>query len=575
MKPIVALGPLVSNRIAAGEVVERPASLAKELVENAIDAGATRVEITIDGGGLDRVRVSDDGCGIPADELRLAFERHATSKITSAEDLGTVGTLGFRGEALASIAAVARVELVTSTGGDAAGGRIRIEGGRVLEETPAGRARGTTLEVTGLFYNTPARRKFLRTPATEGRVLVRSIGELALAAPGVGFAVTRDGREVLDIAVDAPFRARAAQILGKEATARMVEVKGGADGIEVTGLVSASDFSRTRPGHQVLLVNGRVVSDASLAHAVVSGIGGAVPGGKHPLFALHIRTDPSCVDVNVHPTKREVRFTAKDRVFSAVRGAVAEAVFGVRFDRMGREGALSWKVSARGDPPAQDTRQGSLPLAGRSAAATAARPAPAESGTEPREAGRTLRAVGEVWGAYLVVEDGARLLIVDQHAAHERVLYDEIRLLASSEGGVPVQGLLEPYVVDLAPGQNPEDAAAVLSGMGFDARPGGPTSLLVDGIPGSLSQWGGGEFLAELFGSAELARAGAARFRDALAKSYSCKGAVKFGQRLHAEEIDYLLKRLAATDVPRLCPHGRPIYLEVRKEELDDRFERT
>jgi len=572
VSPIRILPPSVANRIAAGEVVERPASLAKELVENALDAGAARVEVTFEGGGLERIRVSDDGSGIPADEVTLAFERHATSKVWDPADLGAIATLGFRGEALASIAAVSRVELLTAVHPDRPGVRLRLEGGTVTEKKRGARARGTTIEVTGLFFNTPARRKFLRTPATEGRVLVRTIGQLALGAPGVGFRVVRDGRGVLDVPPGADFRERTEALLGAETVSRMVEVRGDRDGVRVRGLVSPADFTRQRTEHQMLLVNGRPVVDAALSHAVTAGIGGAVPSGKHPKFALEVDVPPDDVDVNVHPTKREVRFVRKDLVYSVVREAVGSAVLDVGFDALGRAGALPWRRASVPAPAPAARVRGTGPSRS-SAPSPPVAPRPAAPRAEaPALATRTLRLVGELWGAYLVVEDGDRLLVIDQHAAHERVLYDELR--AAPARNRAVQGLLVPLTVDLAAGQDPEDVAAVLSEMGFDARVGGPRSVLVDGVPGHLSQWGGGEFLRELFASAEGAKASAEKLHDALAKSYSCRGAVKFGQRLHPEEIEHLLRGLERTDVPRLCPHGRPIYLELRKDQIDDRFER-
>lgn len=616
MDPIRRLPPEVANRIAAGEVVERPASLVKELVENSLDAGAKRIEITFDGGGIDRIRVSDDGRGIPADQVRLAFERHATSKVWDPADLSAIRTLGFRGEALASIAAVSRVELVTAPADGSQGTRIRLEAGEIIREEQGARAVGTTIEVMALFFNTPARRKFLRTPATEGRVLTRTVGQLALGAPGVGFRVVRDGRTVLDLAPADDFRKRLAALYGEDTVRRMVEVRGGRDGVEVRGLVAAADFSRTRGTHQILLANGRSIVDASLAHAVGAGIGGAAPGGRYPIFALGLTIDPMEVDVNVHPTKREVRFTERNRIYSVIRDTVASAVLDTRFDELGREGVLPWrKPSAPGaaapvrpgeGAPGRPSGGGAggmqLPFGagpgGRGAGdggvetggAGLAGIGPGEMGAGSRSADgpdssgssgssplttRSLRLVGEIWGSYLLVEDADRLLVIDQHAAHERVLYDEVREAAIAGKDIPVQGLLVPLTIQLAPGQDPDEAAQVLTDMRFDARPAGPSSLIVDGVPGHLSRWGGGEFLRDLFSSAELARASAEKMRDALAKSYSCKGAVKFNQRLHADEIQALLRALEKTDVPRLCPHGRPIYLELTRDSLNDRFERT
>ncbi len=595
MKQIHRLPEHVANRIAAGEVVERPASLAKELIENALDAGAERIEVSFAGGGAEMLRVSDDGCGIPAAEVALAFERHATSKISVAEDLGAIRTLGFRGEALASIAAVARVELLTAVAGEASGTRIRIEGGKILAQEPAARAPGTTIEVGALFFNTPARRKFLRQPATEGRVLVQTVGQLALGAPGVGFRVVREGRVVLEVAASAGFGERVQTLFGRDTRARMTEVRGGRAGVELTGLVAPTEFARTRGTHQVLIVNGRPVSDPALAHAVKAGIGGSLPGGRHPIFALVLEIDPARVDVNVHPTKREIRFAEKDRVYALVRESVAAAVLGAGFDVLGREGVLPWRRagdSAAGERPSAGApasararssggvaseARASAPTPGKTVAPSAPAPPREKETDEPRElpVARKLRLVGELWGSYLIVEDAERLLVIDQHAAHERVLYDEIRRTAGEGETIPVQGLLVPLTIDLAPGHEPEEAAAILRAMGYDARPGGPGALLVDGIPGNLTRWGGGEFLRDFFASGEAARASAEKLHDALAKTYACKRAVKFGQRLHAQEIEYLLDALSATAVPRLCPHGRPLYLEITRDRIDDRFERS
>lgn len=582
MNTIRRLPAEIANKIAAGEVVERPASLAKELIENALDAGARKIEIAFDGGGIERVRVADDGCGIEAAEVALAFERHATSKIASASDLENVATLGFRGEALASIAAVSRVELVTATRDALAGTRIRLEAGRVQEIESAARAPGTTIEVRSLFFNTPARRKFLKAPATESRLLSRLGGQLSLAALGVGFRVLREGKMVLEVSPQAGFRERVSALWGRETASRMVEASFETSDVRVSGLVSLAEYSRTRIEHQILLVNGRAVVEASLAHAVLAGLGGAAPAGRFPIFALALEIDPSTIDVNVHPAKREIRFARRDAVYSAIREAVGRAAGAARFHEAGR--VFSMSRPRGGELRAAPIRFG-LPEGVPSTAGLVSERIPAPQATlrfSPTEepaalagTARRLRLAGELWGAYLLVEDEDRLLVIDQHAAHERVLYDEIRARRERAAKIPSQGLLVPLTIDLGPGQDPEDAALFLRELGFDARDGGPATVLVDGIPGTLSRWGGGDFLRDFFASPEAARAGAAKLEDALAKSYACKGAVKFGQRLHAEEIERLLDALSATEVPRFCPHGRPLYLELPRPTIDARFERT
>ncbi|HET9888577.1 MAG TPA: DNA mismatch repair endonuclease MutL, partial [bacterium] len=576
------LSPEIANKIAAGEVVERPASLAKELIENALDAGARKIEIAFDGGGIERVRVADDGCGIQAEEVALAFERHATSKIESAADLENIATWGFRGEALASIAAVSRVELVTATRDALAGTRIRLEAGRVQDIESAARAPGTTIEVRSLFFNTPARRKFLKTPGTESRLVLRLAGQLALAALEVGFRIVREGKTALEVSPQASFRERLAALWGREIAARMTEASFENSEVRVSGLVSLGEFSRTRGEHQILLVNGRSVAEASLAHAVLAGLGGAAPAGKYPIFALALEIDPAAIDVNVHPAKREIRFARRDAVYSAIREAVGRAAGAARFHEAGRVFTMSRPRPAERAAPIHfglpegvpstahlvpETLRATIPQA-------TLRFAPADLAAIPGTE-RRLRLAGELWGAYLLVEDEHRLLVIDQHAAHERVLYDEIRARRERAAKIPSQGLLVPLTIDLGPGQDPNEAARFLCEMGFDAREGGPGTVLVDGIPGTLSRWGGGDFLRDFFASPEAARASAAKLEDALAKSYACKGAVKFGQRLHTEEIERLLDALSRTEVPRFCPHGRPLYLELPRPTIDARFERT
>ncbi len=610
MSSIRRLPPEIANRIAAGEVVERPASVAKELLENALDAGAERVELTFDGGGIDRIRVSDDGSGIAPDEVALAFERHATSKIRDPEDLVRISTLGFRGEALASIAAVSNVEMTTATEGAGAGTRLRLEGGRVLSIERAPRARGTTIEITRLFHNTPARRKFLKAPATESRLVVRLASHVFLGAESAGLRVVREGRNVLTIEPSARFPERIAAVYGEDTVRRMVDVQGERDGINVRGLVALGDFARTRGERQLLLVNGRPVADASLAHAVLAGIGGAIGSGRFPIFALALTIDPSRIDVNVHPTKREIRFADRDRVYGAIRETVSRAAASVRFDAVAR--VLDTPSVARASrPPRAGVIRFGLPddvppatglgrEPGRPRDARLLRFAPAateeiapesavhesapdesvrddalDETQEPLLEGTRLRLIGEAWGAYLLVEDRERLLVLDQHAAHERVLYDEIRARQRHGGPIVAQGLLVPLPVDLGPGHDPLEACEFLRSMGFEARPGGPATVFIEAIPGTLTRWGGGDFLREFFASPESARTSAESLQDALAKSYSCRMAVKFGQKLHPEEIRHLLDGLARTDVPRVCPHGRPIFLEIPRGTVDAKFERT
>ncbi len=434
-------------------------------------------------------------------------------------DLERISTFGFRGEALASIAAVAKVEITTATADATAGTRVVLDAGRVVSVERAARPRGTTIEVDRALHNTPARRKFMKTPATESRLLVRLAGHVFLAAQGAGLRVIREGRAALVLDAQAGFRERLAALFGEDdRAAAWRRSTARATGSGSSGLAALADFARTRGERQILLVNGRAVADASLAHAVLAGIGGAIPSGRFPIFAIALTIDPSRIDVNVHPTKREIRFAERDRVYGAIRESVARArrrralrcrrarprsartgerdrpspAAAIRFGLpddvppatgLGREPkpvrrseSLRFAPAALEDPmPETDTGDTDTSAAEADAL---------ETGTGP------LRLLGEAWGAYLLVEDRERILVIDQHAAHERVLYDEILARAKERAPLAAQGLLVPLPVDLGPGQDPAEACELLHTLGFEAREGGPATVFVEAIPGSLTALG-------------------------------------------------------------------------------------
>jgi DNA mismatch repair protein MutL len=580
------------NRIAAGEVVERPSSVVKELVENSLDAGAARVEVELTEGGRSRVRVADDGCGMDPDDALIALERHATSKIASADDLDRIATLGFRGEALPSIAAVSRFVLETSSDAAAGGARITVEGGRVLAVEGAARARGTTVEIRDLFFNTPARRKFLHAPATELRHAVDAVWGAALARPEVTFALRHGSRTLLDAP---PARDTAERLRDLwPGAGRITRFADAAAGIEVDGLIATGD-GRGRPA-LTLIVNRRVVRDRLLVGAVLRVLretAGGLAGGR---LVLELRLPPDDVDVNVHPAKAEVRFARGAAVFGlvqrAVRAGLAASHGQVAVRRLEvDEGHVSEPAAAG---------YGGLLRARRAADAPPlfahpayGEPAPEEAapgGPPPPRAHRSGaragapdtpfgRLIGQYRSSFLVLEDDFGLVIVDQHVAHERVLYD--RILSRLAGAVaPSQRLLEPLLLELgeAAAAALERVAGILARVGIEADAFGPDTVRISALPPELEPAAAGELVADLLDRAtslDGAPEGAAsEVEEGLAADLSCRAAVKVNHRLGETEQRALLDDLARTSNPYRCPHGRPIILRLGQDEMERRLGR-
>lgn len=592
MTQIRILSDALVNRIAAGEVVERPSSVVKELVENSLDAGAARIEIELVNGGRSLIRVSDDGCGMDPDDALIALERHATSKIASADDLDRIATLGFRGEALPSIAAVSRFVLSSSADPAEGGARVTVEGGRVLGVEAVARARGTTIEVGELFFNTPARRKFLHAPETELRHAVDAVWGAALARPDVGFTLRHGSRTLVDVppATDAPQRLRDLWSKADKVT-RFSTVSGGA---EVQGLI-ATGSGRSRPA-LTLLVNNRVVRDRLLVGAVLRVLretGGGFLGAR---VVIDLRLPPDQVDVNVHPAKTEVRFARGGAVFALVQRAVREGVAAsqgrVSVSRLDDGESMVGEPAPGGYGELLRSRReqaaaplfahpayGETPLEVTEPLVTDAPSAPrsgAKAGPSDTPFGRLL---GQYRDSFILVEDDYGLAIVDQHVAHERVLYDQI---LSRLGGVtaPSQRLLTPVLVEVgeAGATALERVAGILLKVGIEADVFGPETARISALPPELEAEEAGELVAEIVDRATaldgVPEEIAAEVEGALAADLSCRGAVKVNHRLTDVEQRALLDDLAETTNPYRCPHGRPIILRLSQEEMERRLGR-
>jgi DNA mismatch repair protein MutL len=555
---ITILPPAVADGIAAGEVVDRPAAVVKELIENAIDAGAARIQVSIEGAGQRLIEVVDDGVGMAAVDLPLAFRRHATSKLRTLEDLRTIHTLGFRGEALASIAAVARVEAVSRPRDRGEGYRVLVEGGAQIAAAPAGSPVGTRVSVSRLFFNTPARLKFLKQPATENAVIVRLVGELAIAHPSVATTLDVDGRRVLESPGNGDRRAAFAAVYDAATAAAMLGVD---DGI-VSGLISPPALHRASREHVVILLNGRRIHHRNLAFAVEQAYRGLREPDRFPLAVLDLRLDPAEVDVNVHPSKREVRFRNEGAIFAVVERACYHAL---------RRSPIYELQSATGGAllELRETAVVSGPPV------TPDRNIPAEVG-EGREGPQLppLEYIGQLLRGYLVAEAPGAVVLVDQHAAHERVLFDRI-VRRLEERQPSSQFLLIPHVLDLTPGQLAafQEHESWLQTLGFEGERFGPHTLRVRAAPADMPE-GRVERVLELLLTDLLGERTPDRRLRETAALLACHSAVRFGDAMTPESARQLLSSLALTEEPISCPHGRPTTVILPDDQLRRLFKR-
>ena len=616
MGRIRLLSEAVASQVAAGEVVERPASVVKELVENSLDAGAREIGIAIRRGGISLVRVIDDGCGMDRDDALLSLERHATSKIRSAADLQTVATLGFRGEALPSIASVSRFRLTTREGDAIAGTEIIVNGGKIDVVRDGGEAPGTQVEVRSLFYNLPARRKFLRSENTESRNIEHQIHLQAIGHPEIGFSLMRDDRILFQLPATAALGDRIRDLYGVELLQRLVEVNGVlAPKIQISGFIGQAGLSRQNRSQQLVFVNGRAIESNLITGAVREGYHTALMKGQYPVTFLFLELDPGTVDVNVHPAKREVRFRDPNDVREAVVRCIQQTLERARADWQEK-----FRAPARAEPTAtvfaktapdltlrsevttpeathrelphlgvipaviERTRlEGSeivgqaprLPERRSDSAGDAAVPQPQQQGTRPAQ--QQVEIIGVLSKLYVLMENANGLVLVDQHAAHERVLFEELRRRMEQQG-VPTQKLLLPQTFDVPPRDADwiEQNLSVLQRMGIGIESFGPDTFKIDSLPSFLDVSDAAQFMRKVIDDLKSASNNASAMRlgeEMIAKSV-CRHAVKANDPLRYPEVEKLIRDLLDCDLPYCCPHGRPTMIQISLAELEKKFGR-
>ena len=595
MGKILQLPPELANQIAAGEVVERPASVVKELVENAVDAGASRIGIFVEMGGKKLIRVEDDREGMDAADARLALERHATSKLARAEDLDAIRTMGFRGEALPSIASVSHFVLRTRRREAEAGTEVRVNGGVVASITEVGMAPGTIVEVGDLFYNLPARRKFLKSDVAETTQVSRMATQLALAYPAIGFTLMSGPRQLLRCTPTAGLEERFYQLYGERPD--LVPVSKEAGGLGIRGFVAALADSGPTRGAQQYFVNGRIVKDRTIAHAVIDAYNAATARERSPEAHLFIEMPPDTVDVNVHPTKAEVRFRHQSLVHEVVRRAVQDAIGGGGAPELrlaSPEGAgagavnlglpsllAGWNPSSAWSATGRETQVGMPALQPPPAAGLPGQATGPEGARHPGSlaeiALKPLMPLGQFRSTFIIAVDDDGVAIIDQHVAHERVLYERIsaRLLT---GALESQRLLAPLIMDMPP-----EARSALLGhgeelrrCGFEVEEFGPTSVRIDAMPALLSREQGTAALKALSGDLE-GLGGAAPVGEHLrnmAATMACHAAVKANDPLTHEKMAHILEELRQTAYSTVCPHGRPVMLRISRREVEKNFQR-
>ncbi len=594
--PIRLLSPEVASQIAAGEVVERPASVVKELLENALDAGARAITIRIEDAGRRLIEIADDGCGIPADELPLAVERHATSKLSSADDLFHIGTLGFRGEALAAIGSVARLTLTSRTADSAAASRIRVEAGITGRTEQVGAPTGTTVRVEDLFFNVPARLKFLKTDSTERRQIDTLVTRYALAYPHVRFHLLDGPSSVLQTSGDGDRRAILAALYGVEVAKQLLEVLAEDEAtppVRLSGFISPTSLTRSNRKEMTFFINGRWVQDVPLVTALLQAYHTLLMVGRYPLAALFLDVPPEEVDVNVHPAKAEVRFRNPDRMFSFVQRAVRRAILAYApvpqapVSLWGGRSAptppqtqgeidSAWALAHMPDPQPNTAPQTFFPAEPDSPLPDSA---PQVSVSRPsRELVRLplMRLVGQIGAAYLVAEGPDGLYLIDQHAAHERILFEKL-MLQHAQKHIPAQALLTPVVIQLPPAQSSllGQQLESLNRFGFEVAPFGPNAFQVRAMPALFGQSDPAAALRALVEDFEEDETPLQNEIEARIAARVCKRlAVKAGQVLSPEEQRALLTDLEACDSPRTCPHGRPTMIHLSVDMLERQFGR-
>lgn len=612
MSRIKILPEQLSNQIAAGEVVERPASVLKELIENSLDAGSTEIILDIEGGGKRLIRIRDNGFGMDQDDLFLCLERHATSKIVSAEDLFRLGTFGFRGEAIPSIASVSRFTVRSQPAGAEGGFEVYAEGGGIKRHGAVGMSPGTMIEVRNLFFNTPARRKFLRTDETEFAHIQDLVARMALAAPDVRFRLTHNGRELLDLSPGVDMERRVADLLGRSLVRELVPVDSELDGFALHGMISSPTTDRSTANHIYTYINGRFVRDKVVRHAVTQGYRTLLMKGRYPVVVLFFTLDPGLVDVNVHPAKHEVRFRDQRMVHDFIAQTIQrslQASMSLRpsgSDRqvpaslnpaperpVGARVSAAMQIEIPLNTPDQGGRDIHAPLP---APPPSADPAVEESRTSYEYAIApyvppvsdeslqkkgffgTLRYVGQLAASYLICERDRGLVLVDQHAAHERLRFEWLRgnLFA---GDISRQALVVPEMIDFdfATASRVEEQLDDLLRFGFELQPFGGRSFALTAVPVPLAGLDCRQLLHDMAG--EMLRYGRGSSiteeLEAMLMKIACHGAIRGERNMNPAEVERLLRDLDSVDFNRHCPHGRPVHIELPRNEIIRLFRRT
>ena len=595
--PIQRLSPLLVNQIAAGEVVERPASVVKELVENAIDAHANHVRIEIDRGGLERIQIADDGSGIAEEELLLAVESHATSKISSPTDLDGVSTMGFRGEALASITSVARVEIRSRPPGADHASIVEVEGDRREGPRPASGPVGTMVTVHQLFGHVPARRKFMKSEPAEMRRISRIVQRIAMSHPDITFTLISNGRTTLDLPQRSSARMRILDVMGNELDSQMLDLDISREGVRLWGLVGLPEVARPTSQHQQIYLNGRPINDRSLSHALREAYRGLIESSRHPTAILFIQMDPSRVDVNVHPAKTEVRFRDDRLLHSIVRRGVLECLEAADLTpAMGimpspSNPGFSSRPFGAGGPGVKSSPGGQVDPR---SSATGSRGFEVEQARRIEEALSDIPAVApitmpsptprspalQVHKTFVVTEDEHGLVIIDQHALHERVMFEKL-LQRVSSGSLASQQMLVPEMIDAGDAhfEGLEQLEPLLGRLGLDLSPSGPRSISIHAFPSLLIERNVavGSFISDLL---ERAGSGDIPVRDheealrEVLDMMACKAAVKAGDQLTPQELADLLEMRELVERSSNCPHGRPTTLRLSIEDLERQFGR-